>query len=168
MMSSLKASKRLLLLRWNLQPSIAALWQLAAQRAFQDLDISASWIEIDPQWNPSLPIETEKMSAFAELPDHGRPSALIIGIERSHLSRIARQAVKLRELCNRLPFDTDAERNTTSSRTFLIAWFPQADRESIPLLQELGFSLVLHNPSQVQAILSKIAQSVGRESPPSF
>ena len=157
-MSSTKTDNRVSFLRWQLNPSAAALWQLASKQAFQNLDVRASWIEIEPHWNPSVPFESEKLANLQESISETRPLAVIIGIERASLTRIVGNVCKIRELCNLLSYEISAQSEAATSNMFLIAWFPQADRESIHILRELGFDLVLHNPSSLRSTLTKIAQ----------
>ena len=156
--SSARVDRRLSLLRWNLHPSAAALWQLASQRICQDLNIHASWIEIDQHWDPVAKCVPTKLSIFEESNVNCRVSAFIVGIERSNLGYIASIARHLRECCHRSAFEAATHGAPTASSTCLIAWFPQADRESMQILREIGFDLVLHNPSSLRSVLAKIAQ----------
>ncbi len=151
------SANRLSFLRWNLDPSAAALWQLASSKAFQSLDIRASWVDIEPHWNPSVPCESEKLGTLLESISECRPTAVIIGVERANLNQVSGTVCNLREFCNLLSLEINVQSESAMNAVFLIAWFPQADRESIQILRELGFDLVLHNPSRLRSTLTKIA-----------
>ncbi len=153
-----KTDCHLSLLRWNLSPPAAALWQLATQRICQELVIRASWIEIESNWSPTVTFESSKLTDFQESIIGCRASAFVVGIDRSTLGYMSSIARHLRKICNQRQLDKFADSETSTSPTFLIAWFPQADRESMQILRELGFDLVVHKPSSLHSLLLKIAQ----------
>ncbi len=163
-LSSPKPSYHQSFVGWNLTPSAAALWQLSAQKTCQPLGIRTSWVEISPSWNPSHASEIEKSHVLVDIVIDSPPSAFVIGIDPTNVAQVAAVAFHLRQLCNRWSSDEATYADGTVRTTFLIGWFPDADREAIRILRELGLDLILHNPSRLRADLARVA-SFGHRMP---
>jgi hypothetical protein len=157
-MSHTATTRSLSFLRWNLDPLAAALWLQASQKTFQPLGIRVSWIEVEPHWEPRDLSESIESRRLRESTNECRPVAFIVGVDRTNLISTVNKARSLREFCNCLSIETEASTECIRERVFLIAWFPHADRQSMVILRELGFDLVLHNPASLRTALTKIGQ----------
>ena len=133
--------------RWNLAPSTAAMWQLAMQFAGRSLVERADWIDLGRDWSwfgkPGEKSDGEFDRTFAARP----PAAIVLGVDRSNLADVAGRVFQLRE------FFESSERDT-----FIIGWFPEADREAMGILRELGFDLVLHEAASLRAALAGVSR----------
>jgi hypothetical protein len=155
-MMKARATSRLSILRWRLNPTASALWQLVGLQACQGLEIRLDWIEAGQDWKPNLQREGEYHDKLQELLGSCRPTAIIIGIERSEVGQIVEAVSILRQLCNRLPLANENPHDTPTGSPFLIGWFPEADREISRILRELGLDLVLSHASQLKPVVAKI------------
>jgi len=138
------------------------LWQLASQQACHGLEIRASWIDVEQPSDPGLAFDGERLGKLQESLATWRPAALIIGIDRAGVRKIARAADNLRQLCRRVSWAAENTLAASDGFPFLIGWFPDADGEAIQLLRLLGFDLVLYHPARLRPILTKIIDCHGR------
>ena len=145
-------------LRWNLNPTAAALWYLATRNALHRFGIRATWTDVASEWTSNQQLQLESPFENRESTEHFQHTAFIVGIERANVARIIQKTYELRKFCNRWSLDDKNPSDTPSYSTFLIGWFPQADRESTQILGELGFDLVLHNPARLRSVLTKIVR----------
>ncbi len=158
-MPSTTPPEHLIFLRWNLDPLASALWHHAAKLVSDQFDTRTSWIEVDPHWDPSDPFGFDGSSSLRDSISECRVAASITGIDRTSIIQTVTKTRSLRDFCNRIVFKTLATSERSAESVFMIAWFPQADRESIKLLRELGFDLVLYDPASLKTVLTKIIQS---------
>ncbi|MDZ4850486.1 MAG: hypothetical protein SGI77_14470, partial [Pirellulaceae bacterium] len=140
------------LVRWNLDPKTAAMWQLASRRVGHSQGFQMTWFDLNHVANSSIS-STEFVDPLALtdwLVQH-TPSAIVIGIERSNFPDVVQGILGLREVIH---------------SPCLIGWFPQADHQAMQILNEVGFALVLHRPASVQSALERIM--LGSQSRVSF
>ncbi len=143
---------------WNLAPSTAAMWQLAMQHAGKSLDVHTNWIDLGRDWSWFERRDEQCSSEFDRAYTASPPAAIILGIDRANLAHVAGRVFGLRGYCKRWPLVREQAFETSERDTFLLGWFPEADREAIRILRELGCDLVLHDPASLRPALAKVAR----------
>lgn len=144
--------------RWNLAPSTAAMWQLAMQHAGKSFGVHMNWIDLGRDWSWFEKRDEQSSSEFDRAFMASPPAAMILGIDRANLAHVAGRVFELREYCKRWPLAREQAFETSEQDMFLLGWFPEADREAIRILRELGCDLVLHDPASLRPALAKVAR----------
>jgi len=134
------------------------MWQLAMQQAAQSNGIRTTWVDLGYDWNSLIRVDSEGDHEWTKSIADQPPAAIILGVDQANFPQVAATVFKLRESCKRWPNAVERTDQIAQRTTFIIAWFPEADREAIRILQELGVDLVLHNPTRLRPALANVAR----------
>ena len=123
--------------RWHLDATTAALWQMEAERTLKSLGIQIEWEELGGAIASPSTNEVSSDTGHWDLQARVPPAAFVVGMHPSTFEVVVGGIAELRQLCDCWSYDALEQHELTRRTTFLIGWFPNADHQAIGIAREM-------------------------------